>query len=189
MTLAIVGLASTWDLDLQGDVIERGAYKRTLEHWRRRGSGNPGVCLVDSHDYSSVRKIVGHMVEADETAEGLLTRFDFIPDDPDAKAAFQRYESGALMGLSIGYDVVRSRPPMEAERKAGIRRVLQELRLMEVSAVQFPANPGAIVTRTVSGGKTRYLLLERAQQKITETKIQQASDAIGRALSRRRMTA
>ena len=31
------GLSSTWDLDLGGDLIEKGAYRRTLREWKASG--------------------------------------------------------------------------------------------------------------------------------------------------------
>lgn len=187
MTLTIEGYASTWGgPDLQGDYIEMGAYTRTLENWRRRSSSNPGVYLVDSHEYAPLHRVIGRMMKAKEDDVGLLCTFEFVPEDPDAKAAFQRYESGIMSGLSIGYDVIRYRMPGEQERSAGVRRVLQELRLYEVSCVTFPANPKAVVIRSSSGEKTRYLQLERAQRKLDEERIRQAGTSIERALSRRK---
>jgi hypothetical protein len=73
------GLASTWDMDLGGDVIRKGAFKRTVGHWKK---GKRPLPLVDQHRYDSVRDVVGKLVEAEETDAGLDTTWQVI-DGPD----------------------------------------------------------------------------------------------------------
>ncbi|MBA3672305.1 MAG: HK97 family phage prohead protease [Gemmatimonadaceae bacterium] len=185
MAYYVEGLSSTWDLDQGGDLIERGAYRRTLEHWSRRRSDRP-IPLVDTHDYSSIRRIIGHLVDAAERAEGLWTRFKLIDGDEAAEAAYRRFDAGAITGLSVGYSVVRQRAPNTEERAAGIRRVLLELKLSEVSAVTFPMNSAAVITRLTSGAKTRFLILEKVQAQAERARVDKARQAVERTLSRRR---
>jgi len=133
------GLASTWDLDLGGDVIHRGAFKRTLDHWRRSGRVIP---LLDQHNYGSVRAVVGKLIEARETADGLDAKFQVI-DGPDGDEILRRIKGGFVDGLSIGYRAVKIEEPTDEERRKGILRHLKEIELREISVVIWPMNPNA----------------------------------------------
>lgn len=135
------GLASTWDLDLGGDVIERGAFKRTLRNWK---SSKKPLPLIDQHNYMSVRSVVGKLLEAEETDDGLLSTFEII-EGPDGDEVYRRVKGGYVDGLSIGYRAIESREPDEDQRRAGIWRILKEVKLVEVSVVIWPMNPEATI--------------------------------------------
>lgn len=133
------GLASTWDVDLGGDVIHRGAFARTLSHWRHSGRVIP---LIDQHNYGSVRAVVGKLIDARETADGLWTKYEVI-DGPDGDEVLRRIEGGYVDGLSIGYRAIKTESPTEEEARAGVWRHLKEVQLREVSVVAWPMNDGA----------------------------------------------
>ena len=140
------GLASTWDLDLGGDIIHRGAFSRTLDHWRASG-GKRVVPLIDQHRYDSAFHILGKMVDATETDEGLVTKFEVVPGD-DGDRLLARISGGYLNGLSIGYQPVGNPEYETMERADGVKesvRHLRELKLFEVSAVIWGMNPGALI--------------------------------------------
>lgn len=134
------GLASTWDLDLGGDVILKGAFRKTLADWRRSKSVLP---LLDSHSaYGTVRAVVGKMVDAKETDGGLEATFEVI-EGPDGDEIWRRIKGGYVTGLSIGYRAVKIDMPSEEEQLAGVWRYLKEVALREVSVVVWPMNQGA----------------------------------------------
>lgn len=136
----IRGLAAAWSLDQGGDVIHKGAFARTLDHWRAAKKSRP-IPLLDSHDaFSSVTTVLGMMTDAAETDDGLEATFAFVPDDATADAAYKRTKGGYVTGLSIGYEAV----PSGTEIKDGIRH-LKEIKLLEVSLVVFPMNDDARV--------------------------------------------
>lgn len=135
------GLASTWDQDLGGDVIHPGAFKRTLDHWRKSGRALP---LIDQHNYGSVRSVVGKLVEAQETDEGLAAKFEVI-EGPDGDEILRRLKGGYVDGLSIGYRPIKTEEPSEDEQRAGVWRHLKEIELKEVSVVIWGMNPDALV--------------------------------------------
>jgi HK97 family phage prohead protease len=135
------GLAATWDLDLGGDVIHRGAFKDTLAEWRKSGKALP---LIDQHNYGSVRAVVGKMLDAKETKDGLDAQFEVI-DGPDGDEVLRRLKGGYVDGLSIGYEPKLVEEPSDDERRKGIWRHLKTVRLREVSVVIWPMNPGATV--------------------------------------------
>lgn len=133
------GLASTWDLDLGGDVIHRGAFKKTIGDWRATGRVLP---LIDQHNYGSVRSVVGKMMEAKETKDGLVAKFEVIKG-ADGDEVLARLEGGYVDGLSIGYRAIKVDYATEAEQLEGIFRHLKEVELREVSVVIWPMNIGA----------------------------------------------
>lgn len=140
-TRTFTGLASTWDLDLGGDVIEKGAFKRTLRNWK---SSKKPMPLIDQHNYMSVRSVIGKMIEAEETDGGLEATFEVI-EGPDGDEVYRRVKGGYVDGLSIGYRAIESREPDEEQRLKGIWRILKEVKLVEVSVVIWPMNPEATI--------------------------------------------
>lgn len=140
------GLASTWDLDLGGDVIHQGAFTKTLENWRE----NDGriVPLIDHHRYGSAFDVLGKMTHAEETDEGLSARFEVVNGD-DGDRLLERIKGGYLNGLSIGYEAIA--PQTETiTREDGVKetiRHLREIKLYEVSAVIWGMNPHALIER------------------------------------------
>ena len=129
------GLSSTWDLDLGGDVIHKGAFKRTLHHWKQSGRVIP---LIDQHNYGSVRSVLGKMLDAKETDDGLWTKWQ-VTEGTDGDEFMHRLRGGMVNGLSIGYEAVSP----EKDSK-GVRH-LKELKLVEVSAVIWGMNPNALI--------------------------------------------
>jgi uncharacterized protein len=124
-----VGLGAVYNnVDLGGDLIEPGAFSRTLSAgkkfpvlWQHQADNPIGTCTVtDSRD-------------------GLLVNGTLELSDPTARKAFTFLKAGVVKGLSIGYDTVQ-------QSYVGDVRHLTEVRLWEVSAVTFPMNESATVT-------------------------------------------
>ena len=155
------GLAATWDLDLGGDVIEPGAFKRTLKNWKRSKKVLP---LLDSHNGGSVRSVVGKLLEAEETKKGLDAQFEVI-DGPDGDEVFRRVKGGYVDGLSIGYSAVKVRYPETPEEQAtGVYRYLGEVKLHEVSVVLWPMNPEARIDTATA----KALLMAAKDKELTD---------------------
>lgn len=138
-TRTFEGLASTWDQDLGGDIIMPGAFKRTLKAWK---SSKKTLPLIDQHNYMSVRSVIGKMLEAEETDDGLVATFEVI-EGPDGDEVYRRVKGGYVDGLSIGYRAITQTEPSEEQRRGGVWRILKEIKLMEVSVVIWPMNTGA----------------------------------------------
>lgn len=133
------GLASTWDLDLGGDVIHPGAFKKTLREWK---SGKRTIKLFYGHNYFSMDSLLGKMTEAEETKDGLEATFKVVEGER-GDTALNLVKEGMLDSLSIGYRAVKVEHPDEAEQLTGVYRHLKEVELREVSMVPFPMNPAA----------------------------------------------
>lgn len=138
--LTFVGLSAAFSKDLGDDVIWPGAFKRTLDHWSRTKKSIP-IPLLDSHNRWAVQDVLGKMIAGKEVEDGLESKFEMVPNDPAAEAAFKRVKGGFITGLSIGYEAVK----YDFEQKPGGEsweriRNLREVKLGEVSLVVFPMN-------------------------------------------------
>lgn len=118
--------------DRQGDVIEKGAFKRTLEH-------NDTVPVLWHHDPAQPIG-VGRVRDSEK---GLTIEGELNLDVQKGREAHSLMKQAATKGLSIGYDAIKTKPD-------GAVRRLKEIRLWEVSVVTFPANPKAQVQRVKS---------------------------------------
>lgn len=142
------GLASTYDNeDLQGDVVERGAFTRTIAE-------RPIVKVLFNHDPS---KPIG-LGTLQDSAAGLILRGTLNLGSETAREVYSNLKMGILDAMSIGYDVVKQ------VRDGAVRR-LKELKLYEVSVVTFPANPSARITSVKAGeSELRVALARQAAQ-------------------------
>ncbi len=132
------GYASTFgEVDLGGDVIEKGSFKKTLRETKGR------VPILDHHDPT---RQIGWNLEAEEDDRGLLVRGLL---DLNVRVARERHslmkmavQVGGRTGLSIGFRAIKE----ELDRKNPLIRRLKEIQLFEYSVVTFPMNPEARVT-------------------------------------------
>lgn len=118
--------------DLENEIVEPGAFKRTLEHNKGR------FPLLWQHDK---REVIGSIEEAKEDLKGLQVKGRLSMGVQRAKDAYALLKDGVIRGMSIGFKTIQD----EWERKTGARH-LKEIRLHEVSLVTFAANPHALVT-------------------------------------------
>jgi HK97 family phage prohead protease len=130
----IAGYASLFgDQDRGGDIVEAGAYARSLERMRAEGRQ---VKMLWQHDPAQP---IGIWEEVREDAHGLYVRGRLLDGVARAREAAALIAGNAIDGLSIGYRTVRA-----AKNDKG-RRLLRELELWEVSLVTFPMLPSARV--------------------------------------------
>jgi HK97 family phage prohead protease len=136
----IEGYASTFgNVDLGGDRVMKGAFNQTLMHKNTRK-------VFFDHFYG-VPDVAGvGTFSVDE--KGLYMRAELPLDATDVKNAFVKIKfllsKGEDMGLSIGYNTVKSRMTPE-----GIRDLL-ELAMMETSITPFPMNTESLIMNAKS---------------------------------------
>lgn len=114
--------------DLTGDIIEPGAFKRTLDHH------DSFPYLWQHNPYEPIG-----MFSARETDRGLRIIGKLNMDVARAKECRALMRQGALKGMSIGYTPIQYHYDDEG------RRHLTEIKLWEASSVTFPAMPEAQV--------------------------------------------
>jgi len=133
------GYASTFgNVDLGGDVIERGAFKDTLKEWARRKSLPPMLLGHRADDLP-----IGVLTAMAEDERGLKVAGELVIETERGRDVHATMRRGALKGLSIGYITIEA-VPGKAPHEG--RRVLKKIDLMEISLVAIPANPSAMVT-------------------------------------------
>lgn len=146
----ISGFFSTYDKtpDSYGDIIEPGAFTKTIE--KRKESGHP-FPLCWNHDFSAV---IGAVDSVEDTEKGPYIEARFL-DTQLAQDVRKAVQSGAIYQFSFAYDVLGARKPTPEEEKAGVTQVLTEVEVYEVSVVTVPANQNAVVTEVKAGRRNR----------------------------------
>lgn len=127
------GYASTFGkVDLQGDMIMKGAYSETL-----RKHGMPKMLL--QHESSSLP--IGKWMSLKEDDHGLLVEGEFTPGLGRAEETRAALKHGTVDGLSIGYLLQKG----DYEDGPEGRVIHRVSRLLEISVVTFPADTAARV--------------------------------------------
>lgn len=142
------GYASTWDTDQVWDRIERGAFAKTIqlkfvqsmELW-----GYSDIPLFRDHQEN-----IGITLELKEDQIGLLVRCR-ISKTRLGEDTLQLMLDKAITRMSIGYFVMAARETFNEDTKEWTR-IIEEIELLEVSAVTFPANNNA----RIKSIKSRY---------------------------------
>jgi hypothetical protein len=131
--------------DAYGDVIAPGAFKRTLREARKSGQW-PAMLLQHGNWLGGDDNMpVGVWTGMEEDEKGLRVEGELADTQrgKDAYTLLKMKPRPAITGLSIGFIAkkftLRTKPDDP-------RRTLEDIELMEVSLVTFPANPKARVT-------------------------------------------
>jgi HK97 family phage prohead protease len=133
----VEGLASVYDnIDHAGDVVERGAYKRTLD---RFNANNKGLPFLAHH---KTDRPIGKIIELRDSEEGLYFKARFS-NSHDGQNVREQFLDGTLDSFSIGYRTLQKQADRIGDRKV-LR--LKEIALHEISAVTFPCNELAKLT-------------------------------------------
>jgi HK97 family phage prohead protease len=164
------GLLSTWDLDSGGDKVVPGAFKRWLGEWKKSGRTVP---LIDTHgnggEYSSVRQVIGKLIDADEVDEGLSTKW-YVLDSPEGDEYHARVKQGLLDEMSMGYSAPGKRAATADEAKAGIKRWLTDVEVKEGSLVIWGMNSNARIN-TMSVKSINDTLAQMKRETLTDDDI------------------
>ena len=120
--------------DLGGDVVQRGAFSKTLLEYQQK---NALPLMFWMHDAS---RVPGKWTEMSEDSNGLYVKGE-LAKTPLGDEVHELLKMEAVRGLSIGYMT------RDSDWKDDGTRVLKEVDLWEVSVVSMPMNPLAQVTR------------------------------------------
>lgn len=140
------GYASVFgEIDLGQDVIERGAFRRSIEE-----RGAAGIRMLYQHDPAEP---IGAWRTIREDERGLYVEGVLAPGVARSREVHSLMKTGALDGLSIGFRTVRSSKEGRSSEDgrsgkaagSGVRRIL-EADLWEISVVTFPMLPSARVS-------------------------------------------
>lgn len=132
------------NLDSYGDVIAKGAFAKSLQEWDARGKLPPMLLQHGGVGLANDMLPVGQWTEMSETSRGLKVAGKlFALATERGQYIYEGMKSGVLDGLSIGY---RARKFTRGTKPNEPMRTLEEIDLMEVSIVTFPANGKARVS-------------------------------------------
>jgi HK97 family phage prohead protease len=146
-------IGSTATRDRMGDEI-------SVKGWQTKNYMKHPVFLW-GHNYDELP--IGKTVKLEKTDNALLFDVEFAPADvnPKAEQVYQLYKQGFLRATSVGFksldsewidtetDEEKKRSKKEPDVPAGKRFKKQEL--LELSAVNVPANPEALITARKKG--------------------------------------
>lgn len=125
----VVGYASRFgNVDSHGDIIEKGAFRRTIDHNSRR------VKTLMHHDPV---QIVGRPMKMYEDDKGLYTETK-VSDTALGRDLLTLIEDGVMEEMSIGFIPIK-----EAYDKEMKANVINEVRLVEYSFVSLASNEEA----------------------------------------------
>ena len=144
------GIASVYGVeDLGGDVIDKGAFKKTLAE-------NPTVPILWQHD---AHQVIGQGT-VKEWQGKIMLEAQLDMEDPTAQKAFGKMKKKLIKGLSIGFTTIKS--TWEELENRSIRHI-GELKLWEVSVVTFPMLTSAQVTRVKNADPDQLAALVAAE--------------------------
>jgi HK97 family phage prohead protease len=134
----VEGFANAFNnVDFQGEVVKPGAFKRTIQAFKKSKKGLP---FMDNHRiFGGTDSVIGRVFELREEKKGLFFKA-FFSSSPAAQVVRTKIHEKVLDSLSIGFNIVKRKV-----RKDGVVELL-ELKLREVSVVVFPANELATVS-------------------------------------------
>ncbi|WP_454917316.1 HK97 family phage prohead protease [Xanthobacter sediminis] len=133
-------------MDSHGDVIEPGAFAKSLLDRQRAGRPLPPMYKMHGKAFGNAHEPVGVWESMSEDTAGLHVRGRLIGMDTEqGKWTHAQMREGALKGLSIGF-----RLPAGGYRKGSGKpgeplRFLKQIHLGEVSLVDDPSNAAALV--------------------------------------------
>jgi HK97 family phage prohead protease len=134
------------NVDSYGDVIEKGAFKRTLQEWKSKRGKNPPMLLQHGGGFLSGSADdmvpVGQWVHMEERSKGLWAEGKLFGMGTDrGQFLYENLKAGELDGLSIGFSIKSLRYGDTSKDEP--HRTLLDVDLWELSIVTFPANDRA----------------------------------------------
>ncbi|WP_330339407.1 HK97 family phage prohead protease [Streptomyces sp. NBC_00557] len=90
--------------DSMGDVVRPGAFTQTLQDWAAKGDSIP---VIWSHQWSDPFAHIGHVLEAQETDQGLevLGQIDDLGENDTADQVYRLLKGRRVTQFSFAYDV------------------------------------------------------------------------------------
>jgi len=119
------------NIDSVGDVIEPGAFTKTLNERKER------IAFCLQHN---IHEPIGKILEIKEDETGLWLRCKLSASEDKV---ITKVKEGILKEMSIGYRTINSKSEIRDGQEV---EILTEIKLFEISLVTVAANPLAVVT-------------------------------------------
>jgi len=174
----VSGWASVSVLDKEGDIVPVSELKRSMLTLMDRGGH-----IIYGHSNKPVGKILQWEVKEHPDTKALGIHFiaKIFSDYPVDDIVWEKIKKGELTGFSIGA-TAREEKKVLKDDSTGLPKevgILRDLSLMEVSVVEEPANPLALVDEVnyVAKGDAAMNELESEAEKIPEKRAEELEDA------------
>ena len=139
---------ATLDFIATDETVDRYGERILSTGWQLDAfRANPVV--VDSHDYSSVLKILGNSPQLTIVDGRMHNRVRFAMDNPLGAIAYKMAAAGFIKSESVGFIPLEWQPAQKAGDPA---RTFTKQELLEISLVAIPANPGATIGLALKSG-------------------------------------
>lgn len=123
------------NVDRGGDKIIAGAFTKTLADWQQKGRPIP---VIYSHEWDNLDALIGQVIEAKETSEGLYIKAQLAMDEPFAARVYKKMANGTLAEFSFAYDVADE---VLTRANGDCVNELRQLDLLEVGPCLVGMNP------------------------------------------------
>lgn len=154
------GYASTFDVDLGGDIITQGAFKKTIEGRQQ------AVKILWQHN-----EPIGKSMRLYEDSIGLFVEGK-VSKTRLGDEALELMRDRVVDQMSIGFSI----PAGKSEMSEDGLRIIREVKLYEFSPVTFPMNENAIITSVknmkdaIALGKVEQKDLKELSELLTDIK-------------------
>ena len=133
--ITVDGVASTFgNIDLTGDIIERGAFKSTIKLMK---AGKREIAMLNQH---RIAEPIGFVESLKEVDDKLIMRAKFVRENFHVKNVLPMLKGGKVLTLSIGFNII------DSENLDNGNRIIKEIDLREISMVTMAANEEAEIT-------------------------------------------
>jgi HK97 family phage prohead protease len=166
-------LARYGNQDRHGDIIEKGAFKESIDnkkvyklHYNHKVT-NDG--WFETGDLKSELDMVIGTFKAFEKDEGVWVEAELFNDEENARKVYKLLKKGALSEMSIGFSMMSSKDYEWDDDLNGYR--IKKALIFEGSVVGVPANPLATIEQVKSLEKQEFNkeeTYERLMKKINQ---------------------
>lgn len=171
-----IGYASVFgNVDSYGDIVQPGAFTKTLSEWAESGSPIP---VLWGHDMQDPFSNIGHVVKAEEDERGLKVHVQLDTDAAKAAQVYRLLKGRRVSQMSFAYEVTDGR-----ETDKGYE--LHEMKLYEVSVVPVGANQETEIldVKSAIDALVGGVKAGRSISAKNESELRKAHSAIGAVLS------
>ena len=176
----VSGILSTPTIDRYGEIVLPEAFKDSLPRFMQNPKFLGGH---QSNTFDGSPTSIGHWIDMKVTNDALIGTAQFLPaGDELADKWWFRFQHGAQRSFSVGF--IAQEFMMKDVEVDGVKRKIRHFTkadLLEVSAVELPANADALLLAAQGGGTRGKVLSDDAEDE------DERSQDVGGKLSNRQL--
>lgn len=163
--------------DSYGDVVAPGAFTDDLKRWKDAGDPIP---FIWSHDWANPFAHIGHVIDANETDDGLVVtaQIDDLDTNPTAKQVYGLLKGRRVTQFSFAYDVLEGGWIDVEDHKWGGYYELRKLAVHEVGPCLIGANRETDLLAAKAHDLTRGIKAGRVLSQKNYDRLVKARDSI-----------